>query len=623
METLNTWGVVAIASVVFDIDVGQTLEMVYPLEANLSPEAKQSIAYLALPHSNRHEEGDTQFTFRFRHASSFLYGFVLFRQRKDETRTRGYFQKSIVIVTTTPFIALYERVLRVVGPLYFQVGNPLLEALYDNIVQWPAPVADSTMLLPVAGTFVSFVVPAQVPIDKSITQRRWSIERESFNVNEEDLVSHDEEEEATAEVSVVDGKFIAPHSCVPPQPLFCDILYSQDAGVLFESVGLYSTFEGMELCLWDLWQLAITGESIIMAAPSARVCSQAVLGFTSLITPVPYKGDYRPYFALYESDFTSMAKVHDTTKCLNFPTTTLGTTNPFFFKALKYWPNTLVFPFLDSPQRPATPPSHKKKFGFLHSETEESGEPEEHGPVRLRRRIKKSTELDTIPDSYNPMLLTRCSRLVQPDPTILRQLVETQAADEEECHKNGDEAPYISINNAVLRKHFKHLTEQFLKPFEPYFGIWSNHLHVAPTPYMDITLFMKPFVASEFLRSISSISSTKLPFALRTSRKKLRALYARFIAAPHFQPWFAARRNECVAAFDSVLRGLRETIDGKAILTEPNGNEMDIQSCQKLKIQIQQTIEMEQSQSEPDQHHIELMQAHLEAVTKAIELKSK
>ncbi|EQC41650.1 hypothetical protein SDRG_01608 [Saprolegnia diclina VS20] len=617
---VNRWGVVAIASVVFDIDVGQTLEAMYPQTASLTTSAQKSIAYLALPHSNRHDEGDTQFAFRCRSedesTSSFLYGFVLFRQRKDAAKTRGYFQKAIVIVTQTPFVGLYERVLRVVGPLYFQVGNPLLEALYDNVLQWPAPMPDTTMILPVAGTFVSFVVPAMVPsIEAPAPTRRWSIEQESFDVNADDMASHDEDDdEAPDEQAIVrNGKFTAPAPRVAPSPLFCDILNAQDAGISFESVGLFSSFEGLEACLWDLWQLAITGESVLMAAPSARVCSQAVLAFTSLIAPVAYHGDYRPYFALYEADFTSIAAVHDTTKCVNFPTTVLGTTNPFFLKALRFWPNAVVFPFLDASSRPATPPTAKRAFGFLDTDAANVDD-----TSRPRRYIKRAAELDSFPESYAPRLLARSSRLVQPDPVVLRQLVEATAVETSEGLQNGDEPPSVSINNAVLRKHFKHLTEVFLKPFEPYFGIWSNHLHVAPSPYMDVTVFMKPFVATEFLKSLATIPSTKLPTPLRTSRKKLRALYARFIASPHFLPWFAARRHECIDAFDSVLRTLRETIDAKALLTEPSGAAMDLHMCQQLKTQIQRTIELAASQATPDARHIALMETHLHDVSAAI-----
>lgn len=67
---------------------------------------------------------------------TFLYGFVLFRQQRDESRSRGYFQKSLVLVCDKPYVDLYDRVLRVIGPLFFQVGKHVLQAVYENIHEW-------------------------------------------------------------------------------------------------------------------------------------------------------------------------------------------------------------------------------------------------------------------------------------------------------------------------------------------------------------------------------------------------------------------------------------------------------------------------------------------------------
>ncbi|CAK4080298.1 unnamed protein product [Aphanomyces euteiches] len=607
----NKWGVVAIASVVFDIDVGQSLEMVYP--DVLSPESKQSIAYLSLPHSNKHEEGDTQFSFRFRRhgeavasssspSSSFYYGFVLFRQRKDTTRHRGYFQKSLVIVTELPFVGLYDRVLRIVGPLYFQVGNPLLEALYENVSQWPAPVPDSTMVLAVAGTSVTFVVPKIIRYeDTALYTRRWSLDQESFDVDAGD-VADDTEDGVDPDAIVRNGKFcVQADNTILPSPSFADLLNTNELGMSFESVGLFSSFEGLETCLWDLWQLAITGESVMIASPNSRVCSQAVLAFTSLMAPVPYHGDFRPYFTLYESDFKVLVTLHENG---HLPTTVLGTTNPFFLKSLSHWPNALIFSFAEAP------PSNN---GEMKENVEDN-----HTSSKILKRIKRSVELDSFSDIDEPRLLTRTTRLVVPDRAVLRQLVEASSNDTEEPRKPGDEAPHVSINNALLRKHFKKVTEMFLKPFEEYFGIWSNHLNVPTTPYMDITSFMKPFHAKEFLTSLST-RPHKLPYCLRTSRSKVKTLYARFIASPHFQPWFNYRRNECIKEFDTMLFALRETLTSKELLLESSGNVMDVTACKRLIQQIQKTIEVEQAKPKPDLHHVDIMERHLKDVTTIIE----
>lgn len=62
----NGYGLVALATVVFDIDSGQRLDSLHPTNCGLTDDAKKSIAHLALPHSNNQDEGDTQFLARFR-----------------------------------------------------------------------------------------------------------------------------------------------------------------------------------------------------------------------------------------------------------------------------------------------------------------------------------------------------------------------------------------------------------------------------------------------------------------------------------------------------------------------------------------------------------------------------
>ena len=61
---------------------------------------------------------------------------MLFRQQKDESRTRGYFQKALVLVSTKPYVDLYDRVLRVIGPLFFKAGPQVLAAVYNNVQSW-------------------------------------------------------------------------------------------------------------------------------------------------------------------------------------------------------------------------------------------------------------------------------------------------------------------------------------------------------------------------------------------------------------------------------------------------------------------------------------------------------
>ncbi|KAG3290669.1 DENN domain containing 6B, transcript variant X2 [Ictidomys tridecemlineatus] len=104
--------------VTFDLELGQALELVYPSDFQLTDKEKSSICYLSFPDSHSGCLGDTQFSFRMRqcggqrspwHADDRPYnggapvalqrepahylGYVYFRQVKDSSVRRGYFQK--------------------------------------------------------------------------------------------------------------------------------------------------------------------------------------------------------------------------------------------------------------------------------------------------------------------------------------------------------------------------------------------------------------------------------------------------------------------------------------------------------------------------------------------------
>jgi hypothetical protein len=101
-----------------------------------------------------------------------------------------------------------------------------------------------------------------------------------------------------------------------------------------DSVGLYSTFQGLSICLWHVWELALCAQPILVLASSPAVCSQAVLAIGALVHPLAPMQDFRPYFTIYDEDFDMYAK-----SCASGPV--LGATNPFLLRALERFPNVV------------------------------------------------------------------------------------------------------------------------------------------------------------------------------------------------------------------------------------------------------------------------------------------
>lgn len=41
-----------------------------------------------------------------------------------------------MLISEQPFVDLYDRILRVIGPLYFKFGADVLAAIFSNIQEW-------------------------------------------------------------------------------------------------------------------------------------------------------------------------------------------------------------------------------------------------------------------------------------------------------------------------------------------------------------------------------------------------------------------------------------------------------------------------------------------------------
>ncbi|XP_019567919.2 protein DENND6B isoform X4 [Rhinolophus sinicus] len=302
--------------VTFDLELGQALELVYPSDFRLTDKEKSSICYLSFPDSHSGCLGDTQFSFRIRQCggqrspwstndrhydsgapvslqkeSSHYFGYVYFRQVKDSSVKRGYFQKSLVLVSRLPFVRLFQALLSLIAPEYFDKLAPCLEAVCNEIDQWPAPQPGQTLNLPVVGVVLQVRVPSRVdkPDCSSLKQ--------------------------------------CGHENLLLTPLVLSSVHELD---------LFRCFQPVLTHVQMLWELMLLGEPLVVLAPSPAVSSEMVLALTSCVQPLKFCCDYRPYFTVHDSEFKEF-----TTRTQAPPNVVLGVTNPFFIKTLQHWPHIL------------------------------------------------------------------------------------------------------------------------------------------------------------------------------------------------------------------------------------------------------------------------------------------
>ncbi|XP_044182481.1 protein DENND6A-like [Acropora millepora] len=460
--------------VTFDLELGQALELVYPTHIELTDREKTNICYLAFPDSNSGCMGDTQFHFRIRcsprscQKSQFIrrcedevpvayrsdpahfYGLAYFRQVKDPSLPRGYFQKSVVLISRLPYVNLFSEVMQFVAPNYFENGELSLEAVCHDIDQWPYPEAGHTLQLPLMGNVLQVRIPSRG--DKP------------------------------GAVSSPDNPLVPQIVPQMPSPKVIPTLKDPD---------IFRCLQPILPHIHLLWELVLTNEPIVVMAPSPTVCSETVQALASLISPLHYCSDFRPFFTIHDTEFKEY-----TTRTQAPPGVILGVTNPFFAKTLQHWP-------------------HMVRIGEMANLVVTS----RRSPV-IGHNPKKTL-------SSKPGIYTKYKQLLAKDKLIFRRL----------SKGNHPKRP-PEVQNAILRRHMVELTQSFMIPLERYVASLMP-LQKSISPWKRPPR-LRPFDAEEFLTTLEH-SGPQL-----TSRLKGNwvALYREIFKSANFEGWLRQRRQE-------------------------------------------------------------------------------
>lgn len=316
----------ALMVIKFDEKHGQLVECMYP--QNSLPEGMlEDIRMLSMPDclepGSNHE---FQYLVRVRDKceggrEGFVNCFIAFRQCKDSLSRRGYFQRSVVIVSKLPFSSLYFNVLERLSSMLIELttdsrsasrmkaDNPVdalnvddaigsiedrngrgsesagntsgvrldqsvlemtLESAYHTFAQWPKPSGGNLLELPFFGLIYKFLVPH--------------------------MPAYYDPELSGAENKSI-GQLLKKAGL-------------ETGSGLFLSTNLVSVFGRLGLVphLWTLWECVVTGKDIVVFSPCAAVCSSAVMALASLLTPLTFGGDFRPYINPYDTDVNLLTK---------------------------------------------------------------------------------------------------------------------------------------------------------------------------------------------------------------------------------------------------------------------------------------------------------------------------
>ncbi|XP_068826206.1 protein DENND6B isoform X2 [Capricornis sumatraensis] len=521
--------------VTFDLELGQALELVYPSDFQLTDKEKSSICYLSFPDSHSGCLGDTQFSFRIRqcggqrrpgHAGekrgdsgapaslqrepAHYFGYVYFRQVKDSSVKRGYFQKSLVLLSRLPFVRLFQALLGLVAPEFFDKLAPCLEAVCNEIDQWPAPAPGRTLSLPVMGVVLQVHIPSRA----------------------------DTPEPGPPEPSG--------HETLLPAPVVLPSVHELD---------LFRCFRPVLAHVQLLWELMLLGEPLLVLAPSPAVSSEMVLALTSCLQPLKFCCDYRPYFTIHDSEFKEF-----TTRTQAPPNVVLGVTNPFFIKTLQHWPHILR---VGEPKTSGDLPKQVKlkKPSRLKTLDTKPGPCSSSPPGTQRQALgagrggqwgwhsqrgcphPQSRARGPLP---SPGLYTAYTAHLHRDKALFRRLL-----------KGLQKKRPSDVQTAVLRRHLLELTQSFIIPLEHYMAsLMPLQKGIVPwkTPPQ-----IRPFRQDDFLHSLER-SGPQLTCVLKGDWL---GLYRRFFKSPHFDGWYRQRRREMAQKLEALhLEAICEAVRG-------------------------------------------------------------
>jgi len=582
---LRSW-LTCICMVDFDLSLGQTLKFAYP-SGQLTDSEEKNVASLAFPDSHSTDVGCYNFCFRFRTSSRpsesdmrypYLFGFVFFCQKPDSTINRGYFQKSLVLVSHLPFTKLFLRVVAIIGPLFFRYGNSILEASCRNISQWPCPTKGGQLTLPILGDSVKVnLEPDSTPPHSRPARAVKSLSSSQLIYPKEFVMSYRwiYQQNFTqmlalgfrAEVAIealekcsndIDKAILASRTKMSPtaemfsNEIDLTELWRSESSVqnvsgVFQDVNIYDVFQDVLGSLWFLWECAIAGKPIMVMSQSPEICTKAVLGIMSIISPVIYSGDFRPYFTIYDPDFKHFQDSH---KNGNLGSVMLGVTNPFFLKVYKNWENILYLSDPNSENNEGETSSQKASISSWWE------------PIKVSRRalfgkpiLKRSKWVGECEYKMDDRMVSRHSPCLKPDQKILRRLIRHTKSRKEGKDVTALAKEQISaINTTVLRRYFRDMTNCFLRPFHIWLE-WDQDL----VNRQNFNLYLNPvtllhFSEEDFLDEIRKAPKDYFKdLPVKGTRSDVVKLYSRFLRSPHFQPWFYSKREEAQAKLNHVL----------------------------------------------------------------------
>jgi hypothetical protein len=246
-----------------------------------------------------------------------------------------------------------------------------------------------------------------------------------------------------------------------------------------------------------------------------------------LIRPIPFGGDWRPFFTIHDYDFKTLV-----TRNKPQAGTLLGVTNPFMLQACSHWPHVLRVG-----KAAAKPSRHGSGSGASSGGTglgkRASAPPAPSTPASAGGVAGGNSAGGGGPEHLAGFTSKR-KRRISKDRALLKRLLELVE------RPNGGAAADATAD-ALLRRYFADQTSRFLAPLNRYVSSLIPATFDLSSP--SAAPQIRPFSTTAFLASLKAHGT---PLAVRsrslpTGAAVRQALYLDFLRSPNFGLWLQER----------------------------------------------------------------------------------
>lgn len=554
-SSISAW-VHSIYVVTFDIEFGQAIEAEFPRskELELNETELNNICYSSFPDSNSSILGSTQFHFRMRLSkldnrlkkfysyyntqttqalsvdTQFIYGYVHFLQKKDSSLKRGYFQKSLVILSLLPFVELFYHVVSIVGTNYFENEQLLsLENVYDQTKKWPYLQTGNVLNLSIMGSTIAFYVPNKddklnnlhgnlSPTSTSLANKMKMLRNNLSGQDSRLNLNNNSNGNKLACTNNTKIDYLATSIHGTPLTL---VNHHQNYHTILTAfdLDLYKCFYSVISDLQLLWEMILTCEPFIVIGHTPDVCSNFVQAMISLIYPFKYNADYRPFFTIHDPEFREYVGLKEAN-----PNVIIGVTNPFFAKSLEHWPNVIQLCGMTGSKSSDQLSSLISSFSTMSSHSQQ--QQQFSTKIPFVDRCLRFTAAET----FKPGLNTKLKPYLQKDRNFLTKILRSNKA-------HGNNRPN-NVQTALIRRWLIELTQSFFMPLERYLTqLMPLHNKISP---FKAPPELPRFDFEAFLVTVD----TSGPQLTTKIKGDWLGLYRRFFNCPNFYSWYSERKSE-------------------------------------------------------------------------------